>query len=69
LTNRKTDLFVIDIGVLLFANVTVGFSGRTLVMSFGACGQGAVVGTVFAVSQIEPFADDDVSVRGPVPSR
>jgi hypothetical protein len=59
---------VINVGVLFFADFTVGFSGSAEVVGLGARGQGAVVGGIFAVPHVEPLADDYVPVRGPVTS-
>ncbi len=44
------DLFVIDVGVLLLADVAVRLAAGTEMVSLGPCRQSAVVGCVFTVA-------------------
>jgi hypothetical protein len=60
---------VVNECVLLLAYVAVRLVPSAKVVSLGPRGQGAVVGRVLAVAQIESFAKNDVSGRGPVTPR
>jgi hypothetical protein len=54
-------LFVVNVGVLFFADIPVRLAAGTEVVGLSACRQGAVVGRVLAIAEIETLAEDDVS--------
>ncbi len=60
---------MVNESVLLLTYVAVRLAPSAKVVSLGPCGQGAVVGPVLAVAQIESFAENDVPRRGPVTPR
>ena len=60
---------MINVGVLLLAYIAVRLAPGAKVVRLGPGGQGAVVRRVLAIAQIESFAENDVTGRGPVAAR
>ncbi len=62
-------LFVIDGGVLLFANFAPGLARPAQMHGLRPCRQFAIVGVVLTHSYVVVLAQADVAVRGPVTGR